>query len=158
MNSEELKVNADLVASHIKDELRSSLSTAKPSQVSIESIKETMENYLDSMVSRNILKKPDIANDLKISHGEIPVYKVTFKPKQLNSIKFITSEEKTEITYVRGEPETELVDGGVLFQGCEVVCIKLDRYERDFGRIDVSYKYRPIIDTSFYSMNVVVKL
>jgi len=165
MNSETdpRQKNADLVASIIKDELRTCLASVDAGEVppiTIESMKKTMEEFLGDMDKRKIITKPDFGRDLKISMGEIPVYKITYKT-QLNSIEFIKGEEDIKVKTFLSDctlEEAIVKAPSRVEKNTRILDVVLDHYEEDRTRMNIEYYYRPVIDINYYTMNVVVKI
>jgi len=156
------QVAADEVASLIKGELSTSIASIDQdiAPVTVESLKKTMEAVLGKLDNRRVIAAPDFNRDLKISMGEIPVYKVTYKT-QLNSIEFIKGEEelKTKTFLCNGSlEEAQEKASKNIEKDAKIIAVVLDHYEEDRSMVNIEYMYRPVIAVNYYSMNVVVKV
>jgi len=165
MNSNSLdpaQVAADQVAALIKGGLSSSIASIDQdiTPVTIESLTKTMEEVLGKLDNRKIINAPDFSRDLKISWGEIPVYKIFYKT-QLNSIEFIKGEEevKTKTFLCNGSlEEAQEKAPRRIEKNARILKVVLDHYEEDHSMMNIEYRYRPVIAISYHAIHMVVKV
>lgn len=154
------QIAAQEISSLIRQELSTTVSSAKAgTPVDIESMVETMRKFVGDLNQRKLITKPDFSNDLKVSSGSVPVYKVSYKI-QLNSVQFITGKEEIKTKeFTLGDEDIEKAlekAKNVVPKGAHIVGVLLDHWEEDRSRINIEYTYRPVIDLKHYMMHCTV--
>jgi len=143
------RLTTQQVTSMVQDMVSHTVSSISPQEINVETLLETMRKITQDLENRKVITPSlDIKNDIKVSPGTIPVYRVSYKD-QLNSVHFITGKSKIKTKdFTLGEEDFDRAlnkAASLIPREAYIVDLMIHSWEEDRTRINIEYMYRPVI-------------